>query len=648
MKHTFSRSFATRLSIYVLSFTLIVFTTIMFLFYHYSHEKVTEYAMERTHGLLSNIATEISSQLISVETTINQSVWMLKEQINQPDSLHKTIQSVLKNNPLIVGSGVAFVPDYYKSKGKYYMPYASYSNKENGEILCQVLGSQMYDYPCMDWYLIPKLLKKEFWSEPYFDDGGGNIIMSTFSKPLYDKQGELFAVFIASISLSQFTDSVSILKPYPTSYTYLMSRNGNFLTHPDRNKIMNETLFSEAFANNNEAQEMVGREMLAGHTGTLRIDNKGTDSYAFFTTIPHIGWSVCTVCPSQIILDELDSTSRKIIYTFLAGMLVLFLIVYTIIRRVVRPLEKFSASAREIATGRFDVQIPQVCSNDEIKDLHDSLVYMQNSLSQYVSELRETTAHKERIESELSIAREIQMGMIPKIFPPYPDRHDVDLHAVLHPAKEVGGDLYDFYMDGNRLYFLIGDVSGKGIPASLFMAITRSLFRTLSQHVVSPAQIVTEMNNSIADNNESNMFVTLIIGILDLETGVLKICNAGHNPPVLIHPDGEVSFLEFKTQLFVGVIENNAYEDEEITLEKGTKLFLYTDGVTEAENTEKVLYGEDKLIETLSAQAASNVRTTVDVIVDSISDHVKDAEASDDLTILIIQYEPNHQTNKAS
>lgn len=647
MKHTFSRSFATRLSIYVLSFTLIVFTTIMFLFYHYSHEKVTEYAMERTHGLLNNIATEISSQLISVETTINQSVWMLKEQINQPDSLHKIIKSVLKNNSLIVGSGVAFVPDYYKSKGKYYMPYASYSNKENGEVLCQVLGSQIYDYPCMDWYLIPKLLKKEFWSEPYFDDGGGNIIMSTFSKPLYDKRGELFAVFIASISLSQFTDSVSILKPYPSSYTYLMSRNGNFLTHPDRNKIMNETLFSEAFANHNEAQERVGREMLAGHTGTLRIDNQGTDSYAFFTTIPHIGWSVCTVCPSQIILDELDSTSRKIIYTFLVGLLVLFLIVYTIIRRLVRPLEKFSASAREIATGRFDVQIPQVRSNDEIRDLHDSLVYMQNSLSQYVSELKETTAHKERIESELSIAREIQMGMIPKIFPPYPDRHDVDLHAVLHPAKEVGGDLYDFYMDGNRLYFLIGDVSGKGIPASLFMAITRSLFRTLSQQVASPARIVTEMNNSISDNNESNMFVTLIVGILDLETGVLKICNAGHNPPILIHPGGEVSFLEFKTQLFVGVIEDNAYEDEEITLEKGTKLFLYTDGVTEAENAEKVLYGEDKLIGTLSAQAASNVRTTVDVIVESISDHVKDAEASDDLTILIIQYEPNHQTNKA-
>lgn len=638
MKHTFSCSFATRLSIYVLSFTLIVFTTIMVVFYKYSREKVTSYAIERTHGLLSNIATEISSQLMSVETTINQSTWVLEESLDKPDSLNNIITSVIKNNPLIVGSGIAFVPDYYKEKGKYFMPYASFQNKKNGELAYHILGSQIYDYPCMDWFLIPKLLKQDYWSEPYYDDGGGNIIMTTYSKPLYDNKGKIYAVFIASISLSQFTDTISLLKPYPSSYTYLISRNGSFLTHADRSKIMNQTIFSEAFADENPEQEKIGYEMIAGHTGTVRFTNKGADSYAFYTTIPNIEWSVCTVCPSQIILQELDSTSRDIIYIFLAGMLILFLIVYSIIRRLVGPLEKFAESAREIATGRFDVQLPTVHSNDEIKHLHDSLSYMQQSLSSYVAELKETTANKERIDSELSIAREIQMGMIPKTFPPYPERNDVDLHAILNPAKEVGGDLYDFFIDNNRLYFLIGDVSGKGVPASLFMAITRSLFRTLSQKELSPAKIVTDMNRSISDNNESNMFVTLIVGILDLESGKLRLCNAGHNPPVLIPPTGESSFLEFKTHLFVGVMEDFDYTEEEITLEKGSKLFLYTDGVTEAENTSKDLYGDGKLLEILSANASTDVRNTVKVIVSSVADHVEEAEASDDLTVLVIHY----------
>ena len=640
MKHIFRHSFATRLSIYVLSFTLIVFTTIMILFYNLSQKKVTDFAVERTHGLLSNIATQISSQLMTVETTMSQSTWIIEKYLNQPDSLQNIIATVVQNNPLIVGSGVAFVPDYFKDRGKYFMPYASFHNGKDGEITRQVLGSQNYDYPCMDWYLIPKLLKRDYWSEPYYDDGGGNFIMSTYSKPLYDKQGEVYAIFTANISLSLFTDTISQLKPYESSHTYLLSRNGSFLTHADRAKIMNETIFSDAAENQNPYQEQIGHEMLAGKTGTLRYDNNGTDSYAFYTNIPNTGWSVCTVCPSQIILKELDSTSRGLVYTFLAGILVLFLIVYSIIRRLTRPLEIFSESARAIATGRFDVNLPRVRSNDEISTLRDSLAYMQHSLATYITELKETTASKERIESELSIAREIQMGMIPKIFPPYPDRNDVDIHAVLHPAKEVGGDLYDFFIDDNHLYFMIGDVSGKGVPASLFMAITRSLFRTLSQKVYSPAMIVTKMNSSISDNNESNMFVTLIVGILDLSTGVMKLCNAGHNPPILINPDGETSFLRFKTHIFAGIIEDFVYTDEEVTLEKGSKLFLYTDGVTEAENSSKELYGDEMLLQTLSENTTLDVRKTVDTIVCSITEHVQEAEASDDLTILLIHYEP--------
>ena len=429
------KSFASRMSIYVLSFTLIVFIVIITLFYSYSRKKVTDFAIKSTHEQLQNMASKIGDLLQTVETTMNQTSWMIEESKADPDSLFRIVMAVAKNNDLIVSSGIAFVPDYYKEKGKYFMPYASYMN---GKIECAVLGSPIYDYPCMDWYLVPKLLKQNYWSEPYYDEGGGNFIMSTFSMPLYDKTGEVYAIFTANISLSQFTDMVSQLKPYTTSFTFLLSRNGSYLTNPDRSKIMNETIFTDAQANNTPEKEQIGREMLAQQTGTALINLAGKPVYVFYTSIPHIGWSVGNVCPPDIILKELDTISKQIIFVSLAGMLILFFIIYIIIRRLVDPLAQFSQSARIIATGRFNVKLPQVNSHDEIKTLHDSLAYMQQSLFDYVVKLRETTASKERIESELSIAKEIQMGMVPKTFPPFPGRHDVDLYAILQSAKEVG------------------------------------------------------------------------------------------------------------------------------------------------------------------------------------------------------------------
>ena len=637
MRHFQFQSFATRMSIYVLSFTLVIFIATMGLFYSYLREKITEHAIERTHERLQNITNQIHNLLFTVETSMKQSVRMIEESSSNPDSLFRIITSIVENNDLIVGSGIAFKPDYYKEKGKYFMLYASL---QNGNMDCQTLGGKDYDYPCMDWYLIPELLKRNYWSEPYYDKGGGNFIMCTYSIPLYDKKGEVYAVFTANISLTQFTELVAHLKLYPSSFTFLLSRNGSYLTHPDHTKIMNETIFANAFDSQNAEQEYVGREMLAGQTGTKEINYENNPAFVFYTSIPSIGWSVGNICPANIILSELDATSKQVMFISLVIILILFFITNSIIRRLVRPLAEFARSAREIATGRFDVKLPDVQSKDEIKNLHDSLAYMQQSLSVYIGELKQTTAAKERIESELSIAREIQLGMIPKIFPPFPERKDVDLYALLQSAKEVGGDLYDFFIQNGRLYFIIGDVSGKGVPASLFMAIARSLFRTLSPETFSPATIVTGMNNSISENNESNMFITLTVGILDLAAGVLKLCNAGHNQPLIIRPDGRTSFLEIKTNLIVGMMEHYTYTEEEITLEKGTKLFFYTDGVTEAENKSKDLYGDTRLLKCISGNAFSNVQEIVTSVVGSVAEHVQEAEPSDDLTILVIHYEP--------
>lgn len=329
---------------------------------------------------------------------------------------------------------------------------------------------------------------------------------------------------------------------------------------------------------------------------------------------------------------------HNVLKMFFAAMVAFFLFTFLLVRCLISPLEGFAYSARQIAQGDFNASLPSVKLHDEMKDLYNAFTYMKESLNSYVEDLKNTTASKERIESELNIAHDIQMGMIPKIFPPFPDRADVDLHAILKPAKEVGGDLYDFYIQNEQLFFVIGDVSGKGVPASLLMAVTRSLFRSVSEYLTSPCEIVKSMNDSISEQNEANMFVTLFVGVLDLPTGLLTFCNAGHNPPVLINKSGEVGYMKIKSNLPIGLMEGFLYENESIQLESQSKLFTYTDGVVEAENSNQALYSEEKLLKTLALNNQFGVRRMVNCIVESVSEHVLEAEPSDDLTILIVNY----------
>jgi sigma-B regulation protein RsbU (phosphoserine phosphatase) len=292
-----------------------------------------------------------------------------------------------------------------------------------------------------------------------------------------------------------------------------------------------------------------------------------------------------------------------------------------------------------VAGGNFDAALPEITTKDEMKDLHDSFVHMQKDLKKYIDNLKSTTSAKEKIESELRIAREIQMGMIPKIFPPFPDLIEIDLYAMMEPAKEVGGDLYDFFLiDDRHLCFAIGDVSGKGVPASLFMAITRTLLRTVAPNQHSPREIVGILNRSLSQGNESSMFVTFFIGILNVDTGHLKYVNAGHNPPAIIHAGGKIETFEITKDIPIGLFESFDYEEKDRYLLKDDRIFLYTDGITEAENWDQELFTEERLLQSLSsAKTLEPVEIVMSVARDVVI-HVNDYLQSDDLTMMCIIY----------
>lgn len=635
MKKLIIKSFATRLSLAIIALTVLIFLFTFSLFYTFSKETITEAELEAADNTLTITTQKIESILNETEAAIENYVWLLESRKNNPEELMGIIKTFVEVNENIAGSCIAFEPFVYPERGEYFMTYA---HKTLKGVEGKLLGGTDYDYHCMDWYLIPKMLKQNYWSEPYFDEGGGNMIMTTFSRPLYDENGNIFAIFTADLSLRWFTTMVAQLKPYERSYTFMLSRNGYYLTHKSPERIMNETIFSATMNMKDTKVREIGEDMVSGLKGHREFMNDDTLAFAFYAPIPSAGWSVCMVTPHDEIFSGLNKMTTNISIISIAGIILLFGFSLRVIRRLTKPLTQFSKSAQQIATGDFNVPLPIITTDDEMKELHDSFEYLQHSLTHYIDELKKTTSTKERIESELSIAREIQMGMIPKIFPPFPERQDVDLYAILQPAKEVGGDLYDFFIDSNQLYFAIGDVSGKGVPASLFMAVTRSLFRSVATHFADPAQIVESMNISVSENNESNMFVTLFVGILDLDNGLMRYCNAGHNPPVLITPDGDVNYMEVKPNIPVGLFDMFPFASESCTIGRGTTIFLYTDGLTEAENIDQELYSDPKLLDVLRVEPKLGPRCMIEMVKNSVEEHVGEAEQSDDMTILTINY----------
>ena len=635
-KITYKNSVSGRLTLRVLIVSAIIFTLTFTLFVRMAANKVRQEATKHAHSELSNTIHQIDAVLNAVETAVENTAWLVPYRLSSPEFMYSLTERLLQNNSFIYGSAVAFEPDYYASEGHYFSPY-SYRN-EKGEICSKQLGNNTYDYHYMDWYQIPKLLNESYWSEPYYDDGGGEMMMTTYSKPLYDEFGNLYAVITADLSLDWLTELVGNIKAFDRAFNLMVSRNASYIVHPNHDLILNETIYSSTYGDESESLKKMQYDMVHCKAGEVLRDMNGDKYFVFYSPVETTCWSVAIVCPRSELYLGVKKLRGMLIILGVIALMLMILLSYHGIRKVVAPVEDFSDVAKKIAKGEFNAQLPQINSEDELKELHDSFEYLQNSLVKYVDELKATTANKERIESELRIARGIQMGMIPKSFPAFPDRDDVSLVAGLVPAKEVGGDLYDFFIENDKLYFIIGDVSGKGIPASLVMAVTCRLFRSVAAYLDKPEEIITSLNNSLSDGNETNMFCTAFLGILDLKTGDLTYCNAGHNAPYIIEKDGKVSAMKVTPNLPLGLFSGFPYEGQETKIEKEMMLYLFTDGVNEAENNNMEQFSDERLLDLLKKHSSDTPRVIIDETFAEVEHHADGADQSDDITVMCIKY----------
>ena len=639
IKNYVRRKLSIKVSLWVVFFAAIIFNVALGFLFYQAREAVREEAISKATQILKNTSIRVESILNRVEVASNMTMWLVQRHPDRADSMFVYSRGMLLNNPDFYNCSIAFEPYYFKDKGRYFSAYTKYI----GDSIRTIQGgNDNYQYFYMDWYLMAKLLDKPSWTEPYMDiDVATNTseMVTSYCQPLKNHQGEVIGVINTSLSLNWLSHTISAVKPFPNSYSIMIGRGGTYFVHPDSTKITRQTIFTQTLEHPDAALTALGHAMQRGEEGLKQMNIDGKDCYVFYKPLGQTGCSMAVVCPESDIFhgfDRLRNSVRAIVFVGLFLMLFFFIRVIT---SELQPLRRLAEEAETIASGQFDTQLPELQRIDEIGQLSQSFGNMQQSLVKYIEELKDTTIQKASIERDLSIASDIQMGMLPVKFPTKEDRDDVQLYASLTPAKAVGGDLFDFYFRDEKLFFCIGDVSGKGVPASLFMAVTRSIFRTVSVHESMPDRIITIMNRTIADMNKTNMFVTLFVGVLDLPTGRLHYCNAGHDAPLLV--GAGVGELSCDANIPVGFMPQWKYTLQEAHIFTGTTIFLFTDGLTEAEDINHAQFQMERVHEVAGQALAQQMQEPKELIgsmTEAVHQFVGDAEQSDDLTMMAIQY----------
>ena len=635
----FRRKLSVRLSLLVVLFAAIIFVASQSYFFYQARDAVAQEAINRATQTLDKTSLQVEGILNRVEGVANMAEWLVQRHPDVADSMFVYSRSMLLNNPGFYNASIAFEPNYFKEYGRY---FSAYSKHDGDSVRTIQGGNDSYQYFYMDWYLMPKLLDHPCWTEPYMDyDVPSNTseMVSSYCKALKDKNGEVFAVVNISLSLNWLSNTISAVKPYPNSYSIMIGRGGTYFVHPDSTRISRQTIFTQTLEHPDTAITALGHAMQNGEEGMKRMIVDGEDCFVFYKPLGNTGCSMAIVCPESDVFGGFDRLRHTVTGIVCIALLAMLYLLFRIITSELSPLRRLATEAEMIASGHFDTELPDFKRIDEIGQLSHTFENMQHSLVKYIEELKNTTSQKVSFERELKIASGIQMGMLPKDFPTSRERDDVQLYASLTPAKEVGGDLFDFYFRDEKLFFCIGDVAGKGVPASLFMAVTRSVFRTISARESMPDRIMASLNATIVDMNESNMFVTLFVGVLDLPSGRLRYCNAGHDAPLLV--GAGLGMLACDSNIPVGVMPSWKYTLQEIQIFTGTTIFLFTDGLTEAENVHHEQFQMERINE-VAAQSLDRQeqepKQLIEQMTEAVHQFVGEAEQSDDLTMMAIQY----------
>jgi phosphoserine phosphatase RsbU/P len=638
MLKKFSRSLTTKLVIQISSTVLIIYTIVFGYNYFESRKQISAYAEMHCKRVAESTANLIESTMHESERAAIDSIPVLLHNINDMALIKTLIEMIIRQNQGLKGA-ILITGDPGK-RGKLSEIHMHRSPRGIEQVHIDILKKgSIY----LKLYETARKVQKPFWSSPMLEPEL-DYPEIVFTMPMFSKQGNrkvIEGVFLIEVSLLNIADIVSNVKVFNTGYCFIISDNGTFISHPFTEWIARGTIFQLANKFHNPSVAVIGTHMIRGETGFSIFDSivLKESSFIYYVPIPEYNWSLAVLCAQSDMFSGMKKLSRDLLVLALGGLLILFIFVAFIAGRITRPLRSLASAAYAIGKGDLNYNIPRINTRDEVGVLTNVFSDMLKSLKNYIAILTETTAAKERIERELQIAHEVQMSILPRLdsIPKFPE---FDLFALMAPAREVGGDMYDFFMtDENSLWLVIGDVSGKGVPAAFYMALTKTMLHMSALSNLTPGEVLTLVNSEMCRNNPYSMFVTIFIARLNIKTGVILYSNAGHNPPVIVQKNDRLLFMDERIGPACGLTHGIKYGTRRSRFLNGDTLFMFTDGVTESINTSGCLFTEERLNEVLMSAANLNPLEIISWIMHSIEEFAKDMPQNDDISMLAVKYQ---------
>jgi sigma-B regulation protein RsbU (phosphoserine phosphatase) len=633
------RSLTTRLIFWTLLASGVVLVSTLWASNRIARQTAVAAAEQQARQTAERLANRVRGVLSAVEESAELLAAALETLDMRPGQTERLLRRFVASEEDIYGAAAAYAPGETRGRDRF-APYVYGRSDDPAMLQALDLAAPGYGYTDRDWYKAPARTGQPTWSEPYLDTGASGEALVTYAVPFFVSEvaaRRLRGVATADVRLDWLQAIVRDVRLGQTGRALVLSREGRILALSEPGSLGLETpLVEQLPADVRPAFEPLVRQMMSGQSGFPEVEIQGRRGRMLYQPIGLAGWSLGVFYPEEELMAGAARLRAIQLPLGVFGLAVLAAVMVGLSRRLTAPLRELSTAARGLAAN-LDADLPTPHSADELGALATAFREMRSSLRRYIHDLETTTAAKQRLESELAVARRIQMDMLP---PPTSGgaAEGYLLAAVLEPARAVGGDLYDHRAVGGRVFFLVADVSGKGVGAALFMARAKALFEAWAARRSDPAEMLVEVNRGLVRENDAGMYVTAVCGWLDLATGEVVFACAGHEAPVRVPGEGPPSPLAAEGGPILGLLDEVAFPSNAVRLAPGDAILAYTDGVGEAFDAEGGLFGLERLEAAIVSSPSRDPQALSAAVREAVRTFAGAARQSDDITILTLRY----------